>query len=148
MLAVLELPNNLPLADLPTTWQHAQLIDKVVQQRSNAADASAAQPALITAGDVKEVMQAFCSDPFSAHANKRWLLDVLNVPKQSRQDPEYLPQIFETAVDDFLQDVSGNTLTRLALSKHTLAVLALYHRILIIWKEKSRGPMFLGPIFR
>ena len=26
--------------------------------------------------------------------------------------------------------------------------MALYHRILIAWKKKSRGPMFLGPIFR
>ena len=81
---------------------------------------------------MKDALQGFASDPSSAYANKKWLLDFLNVPKESRQDPEYLPQIFETAVDEFLQDVSGNTLTRLALSKHTLAVLALYHRILIV----------------
>ena len=147
MLACLELPNT-RYVDLPPRRQHAKLIDKVMQHRHSAAEARAAQPSLITAGSVKDVLQEFASDPSSAHANKRWLLDVLNVPKESRQDPEYLPQIFETAVDEFLQDVSGNTLTRLALSKHTLAVLALYHRILIVWKKKSRGPMFLGPIFR
>ena len=147
MLACLELPNT-RYVDLPPRRQHAKLIDKVMQHRQSAAEARAAQLSLITAGSVKDVLQEFASDSFSAHANKRWLLDVLIVPKQSRQDPEYLPQIFETAVDEFLQDVSGNTLTRLALSKHTLAVLALYHRILIVWKKKSRGPMYLGPIFR
>ena len=60
---------------------------------------------LITAGNVKDVLRDFSSDPFSTDANKRWLLDVLNVPKQSRQDPEHLPHIFEIAVDEFLQDV-------------------------------------------
>ena len=75
-------------------------------------------------------------------------MDVLNVPKQKRQDPEYLLQILETAVDEFFQDLSGHMPTGLALSKHTLAMLALYHRILMVWKTKGRGPMFLGPIFR
>ena len=75
-------------------------------------------------------------------------MDVLNVPKQSRQDPEYLLQMIETAVDEFLHDLSGHLLTALALPKNTLAMLALYHRILIAWKTKSRGPMFLGPIVR
>ena len=75
-------------------------------------------------------------------------MDVLNVPEQNRQDPEYLLQSFETAVDEFLQDLSGHMPTGLALSKHTLAMLALYHRIFIAWKTKSHGPMFLGPIFR
>ena len=147
MLVSVELPQH-RFADLPTTDHHAELIDKVVQHRSNAAEASAAQPACITAGDVKEVLQEFSSDPFSRHANKRWLLDVLKVPKASRQDPEYLPQMFETAVDEFLHDVSATVRTRFALSKHTLAVLALYHRILITWKTRSGGPMFVGPIFR
>ena len=36
----------------------------------------------------------------------------------------------------------------LAPSKHTLAMLALYHRILIAWKTKRGGPLFLGPMFR
>ena len=147
MLVSVELPRH-RFVDMPIANNHAELIDKVVQHRSNAAKASAAQPALITAGDVKEVLQDFCTDPFSSHANKRWLLDVLKVPKANRQDPEYLPQMFEAAVDEFLQDVSGIRRTLFALSKHTLAVLALYHRILITWKPRSRGTMLLGPIFR
>ena len=98
MLVCLELPNT-RYVDLPSPSQHAELIDKVMQHRHNAAEARAAQPSLITAGSVTDVLQEFSSDPFSLNANKRWLLDVLNVPKQSRQDPEYLHQIFETAVD-------------------------------------------------
>jgi len=147
MLVCLELP-NVRFTDLPNTSQHADLIDKVVQHRRKVAESRAAQPALITASDVKDVLQKFSSDRFSSHANKRWILDVLNVPKQKRQDPEYLLQILETAVDEFFQDESGHMPTDLALSKHTLAMLALYHRILIVWKTKGRGPMFLGPIFR
>ena len=36
--------------------------------------------------------------------------------------------------------------TLFALSKHTLAALALYHRILITWKPRSCGTMLLSPI--
>ena len=115
----------------------------------------AAQPALIKASDVKDVLREFCSDPFSSHANKRWLLDVLNVREQNRHGPEgfmrtrdALLQMFETAVDEFLQDLSGDMPTGLALSKHTLAMLALYHRILITWKTTRRGPMVMSPIFQ
>ena len=48
MLACLELP-DLGLQDLPIPKHHKELIDKVVQHRSNAADASAGQPAHIRA---------------------------------------------------------------------------------------------------
>ena len=102
----------------------------------------------IKASDVKDVLREFCSDPFSSHANKRWLLHVLNVRKQNRHDPEYLLQIFEAAVDEFLQDLSGHMPNGLALSKLTLAMLALYHRILITWKTTRHGPMFLSPMFQ
>ena len=125
MLVCLELP-NVRFTDLPNTSQHADLIDKVVQHRRKVAESRAAQPALITASDVKDVLRKFSSDLFSSHANKRWLLDVLNVPKY----PKYLLQILETAVDEFFLDLSGHMPTGLALSKHTLAMLALYHRIL------------------
>ena len=136
MLACLELP-NLELKDLPIPKHHTELIDKVVQHRSNAADASAGQPAHITASDIKETLQTFSNDPYSAYAKKRWLWDVLNVRKQNREDPEYLSQIFETAVDEFLQDLPANVRSSLPRSKHTLALLALYHRILITWKKKT-----------
>jgi hypothetical protein len=150
MLVCLELRNS-RYADLPNplpSLDYAKMIDKVIQHRRNVAEARAAQPALITSADIKNVLQEFSNDPFSANSNKRWLLDVLNVRKQSRRDPECLPQIFEEAVDEFVQELSANMLTGLAVSKHTLAMLALYHRILIVWKPKSRGPMFWGPIFR
>ena len=71
MLASLELPNYLPLADLPTLFEEAELIKQITHHRSNAADVSTAQPALITAGDIKEVLQAFTSDPFSSYAKKK-----------------------------------------------------------------------------
>ena len=45
MLACLELP-NLALKDLPIPEHHTKLIEKVVQHRSNAADASAGQVTL------------------------------------------------------------------------------------------------------
>ena len=148
MLACVELPNLRPLEDLPIPKHHAELIDKVVQHRSNAADASAGQPAHITASDIKDTLQAFSNDSYSCYAKKRWLWDVLKVPKEQRQDPEYLPQLFETAVDEFLQELHANQITGSSRSKHTLAVLALYHRILITWKKKNTAPMVMGPMFR
>ena len=70
MLAKVELPQH-RFVDLPTRHHHAELLEKVVQHRTNAAEASAAQPACITAGDVMEVLQELSSDPFSRHANTR-----------------------------------------------------------------------------
>ena len=148
MLACVELPNLRPLEDLPIPKHHAELIDKVVQHRSNAADASAGQPAHITASDIKDTLQDFSNDSYSCYAKKRWLWDVLKVPKEQRQDSEYLPQLFETAVDEFLQELHANQITGSSRSKHTLAVLALYHRILITWKKKNTAPMVMAPMFR
>ena len=56
-------------------------------------------------------------------------------------------QIFETAVDEVLHDLSGHLPTGLARSKHTLTMLALHHLLLIVWKTNSRGTMLLGPMF-
>ena len=152
MLACVELPNLRPLEDLPIPKHHAELIDKVVQHRSNAADASAGQPAHIKASDIKDTLQAFSNDSYSCYAKKRWLWDVLKVPKEQRQDPtsrcQYLSQLFETAVDEFLQELHANQITGSSRSKHTLAVLALYHRILITWKKKNTAPMVMGAMFR
>ena len=147
MLACLELP-NLQLKDLPIPKHHTELIDKVVQHRANAADGDAGQPAYTTARDIKETLQAFSDDPYSEYAKKRWLCNVLKVPKEKREDPDYLPQLLETAVDDFLQELHANVRIGSPRSKHTLAVLALYHGILITWKKKNTGPMSLSPVFR
>ena len=147
MLACLELP-NLALKDLPIPQHHTELIEKVVQHRSNAADASAGQPANIRASDIKDTLQAFADDPYSAYAKKRWLWIVLKVPKEKRQDPDYLPQLFETAVNEFLEELHAHVRIDLPRSKHTLAVLALYYGILIAWKKKNTDPMRLGPVFR
>ena len=147
MLACLELP-NLALKDLPIPEHHTELIEKVVQHRSNAADASAGQPADIRASDIKDTLQAFADDPYSAYAKKRWLWNVLKVPKEKRQDPDYLPQLFETAVNEFLEELHAHVRSDLPRSKHTLAVLALYYGILIAWKKKNTDPMRLGPVFR
>ena len=84
MLACLELP-SLQFVDLPIPKHHTELIDKVVQHRSNAVDASAGQPADIRASDIKDTLQAFADDPYSAYAKKRWLWNVLKVPKKKRQ---------------------------------------------------------------
>ena len=59
MLACLELP-NLRFGDLPNTSQCAELIDIVVQHRSDVAETRAAQPLSIAAGDVKDVLLEFC----------------------------------------------------------------------------------------
>ena len=147
MLACLELP-NLELKDLPIPKHHIKLIDKVVQHRSNAADANAGQPAHITGSDIKETLRAFSNDPYSSYAKKRWLWTVLKVPKEKRQDPDYLPQLLQTAVDEFLEELHAKVRTGSPRSKHTLAVLALYYGILITWKKKNTGPMRLGPVFR
>ena len=70
MLACLELP-NFRFVDLPIDRQHAELIDKVVQHRRNFAEARAAKPALITAGEVKDVLQEFSNNSYSSNASKR-----------------------------------------------------------------------------
>ena len=148
MLACLELSIHLPLEQLPALGQHAQLIEKVVQHRADAANTSAAHPAPVTVSDIRDVMQDFASDSFSGYAKKRWLWSVLRVPHKSRPDPECLPQIFQTAVEEFLHDVPADLRTGFARSKHTLAALALYHRILTIRQAKIRGPMSCGPVLR
>ena len=148
MLVTVELRQH-RFMDLPTTSQHVELIDKVVHHRSTSLEASVAQPIRITADDIKEALQEFSSNPYSNHANKRWLFDVLKVPKASRQDAEYLTQMLETAVDEFLQDLSAEARTHVVMSKNTLAMLALYHRILITWKLGiNPKAMPLGPTFR
>ena len=147
MLACLELP-NLALKDLPIPGHHTELIEKVVQHRSNAADASAGQPADIRASDIKDTLQAFADDPYSTYSKKRWLWNVLKVPKEKQHDPDYLPQLFETAVNEFLEELHAHVRIDLPRSKHTLAVLALYYGILISWKKKNTDPMRLGPVFR
>ena len=146
MLACLELP-NLALKDLPIPGHHTELIEKVVQHRSNAADASAGQPADIRASDIKDTLQAFADDPYSTYAKKRWLWHVLKVPKEKQHDPDYLPQLFETAVNEFLEELHAHVRIDLPRSKHTLAVLALYYGILIAWKKKNTDPMRLSPVF-
>ena len=147
MLACLELPDA-QFWELPIPVHHTELIDKVVQHRTCAAEDSAAQPALIRASEITEILMAFSSDPYSDYAKKRWLWDVLKVPRKKREDPKYLPQIFESAVGDFLKELHINMHTGYPRSKNTLAVLALYHRILITWKKKNNGSMFCGPMCR
>jgi hypothetical protein len=145
-LVCLELPDA-TYADLP--HKHVDLIDKVVQHRRCRASDSAEQPALITASDVKKILCDFSGDPWSSATRKRWLLDVLKVPARSTNDDEYLPQIFETMVDDFIQALREHGVTGLALSPHALASLALYRHILVAAKEKQkRRPLLQGPIFR
>ena len=79
MLACVEL--QVRIADLPNLAQHAELVEKIVQHRSDAKEAgdttagTAVVP--ITAGDAKEVLQEFASDSFNACGNKRWLWHVL-----------------------------------------------------------------------
>ena len=147
MLACLEMPNLRPLEDLPTPGDHTGLINRVVQHRAAASEQTDGDGGRIASGDIKQTLQDFCNDPFSAYAKKRWLCDVLKVPKEKRDDPDYLPQIFSTAVDEFLQELASAH-TNAPQSKHTLAVLALYHRFLITWKKKSTGPMKTGPVLR
>ena len=55
-LACLELPHT-RFADLPDTWQHAELVEKVIRHRRNTADNSAERPVPIAEGDVKHVLQ-------------------------------------------------------------------------------------------
>jgi len=68
------------------------------------------------------------------------------VPRQSKDDPEYISALFERIVTDFFTDQRASEVG--PLSKHTLAMLALYRHILAITQTKRQGPMLLGPIFR
>ena len=69
------------------------------------------------------------------------------MPKEKQHDPDYLPQLFETAVNEFLEELHAHVRIDLPRSKHTLAVLALYYGILIAWKKKNTDPMRLSPVF-
>ena len=126
------------------------MIKKLLQYRREASKRSAAQPELITADSIKQVLQEFCNDEFSDHANQKWILDVLKAPNQQKGNVENLPQVLETLVDDFVQDFSAdNAATRCSYPKRTLAMLAVYRYILVtLQSERKRGPMLLGPIFR
>ena len=85
---------------------------------------------MVTACDITTVLCDFAADPWSNATKKRWLFDVLKVPAQRRHDDEYLPQLLETMVDDFMLALQDNSITGLALSPPALATLALYHHIL------------------
>ena len=150
MLACVEL--QVRIADLPNLAQHAELVEKIVQHRSDAKEAgdttagTAVVP--ITAGDAKEVLQEFASDSFNACGNKRWLWHVLKVPKDKRQEDEYLQQVLDTAVDGLLEDIATNGVTLQAMSQRTFATIALYHLILTTWKTKTSGHILLAPMLR
>ena len=62
----------------------------------------------------------------------------MKTPARSRNDPEYLPQIFETAVADFAQALRDNSVTGLSLSVPALATLALYRYILVFVAEQKK----------
>ena len=119
--------------------RHLDLLDKVVEQRRMTADSSAGQPAFITASAIKKVLHDFSTNVFSNESNKRWLLDVLKTPARSRNDPDYLPQLLETMVDDFIQALHDNNVTGLALSSSALAALALYRYILVAAQKNQKG---------
>ena len=124
-----------------------QLINKVVQHRQEYRESSDAHPALLYS-HIQQVLQDFFDDDYSAGANRRWLLHVLRVPSQSKDDPEYISALFERIVTDFFTDLHASEAGPLNLSKHSLAMLALYRHILAITQTKRQGPMLLGPIFR
>ena len=144
-LVCLELPGAF-YADLPDRL--VDLIDKVVQHRRSRARDGGEKPAMITAADITKILCDFAEDPWSNATKKRWLFDVLKVPAKSRRDDEYLPQLFETMVDDFMLALQDNSITGLALSPPALATLALYHHILVASMKKQNKPLLLGPMFR
>ena len=124
-----------------------QLIGRVLQHRKDFRQSSDAHPAQRTASHIQQVLQDFFDDDYSVGANRRWLLRVLRVPSQSKKDPEYITELFRSIVADFINE-RGSDDGPLNLSKHSLAMLALYRHILVITQTKRQGPMLLGPIFR
>ena len=139
MLALLQLPCAI-FAELPMPQHHNELINKIVEHRSITADASDEQPAGNRTDDVKESLKAFFDDPYSDYAKKRWLWNVLKVSKKRRRNAECVGQICNKAVDDFFKATDSIGSINLAHSKHTLAVLALYHQMLIAWKRTAPEP--------
>ena len=147
MLICLEL-DKVRYCQLPTTdMSMEQLINKVVQHRQEYRESSDAHPALLYS-HIQQVLQDFFDDDYSVGANRRWLVHVLRVPSQSKDDPEYISALFEKIVTDFFTDQRASEVGPLNLSKHSLAMLALYRHILVITQTKRQGPMLLGPIFR
>ena len=71
---------------------------------------------MITASDIKKILCDFSVDPWSNATKKRWLFDVLKVPAGSKGDDEYLPQIFETMVDEFMLALKDNSVTGLVFN--------------------------------
>ena len=116
-------------------------------RRSRRSD-GAAQPAMSTARDITKVLCQFAADPWSNATKKRWLFEVLKVPVRSRPGDTYLPDLFATMVDDFMQALQDNNITGLALSPTAWATLALYHHILVVSTRKRNKALLLGPMFR
>ena len=87
-------------------------------------------------------MRDFAEDPWSNATKKRWLF-VLKVKAKRRRDDEYLPQLFETMVDDFMLALQNNSITGLALSPLALATLALCHHILVASMKKRNKLLLL-----
>ena len=137
-LVCLELPGT-SYADLPD--KHVDLIDKVVRHRRSRASDSAERPALITASDIKQILRDFSIDPWNNAINKRWLFDVLKVPAKSRHNDEYLSQMFETMVENFMLALVDHNVKGFALSPPALAAMALYHYILVRAEEKPNRPL-------
>ena len=136
MLALLELPCAI-FAELPIPQHHTELINKIVEHRSITAQASAVQPASNGTDDVKESLKAFFADPYSDYAKKRWLWNVLKVSKKRRRKAECVAQLCDKAADDFFKAKDSMGSMSLPHSQHTLAVLALYHQILVTWKKTA-----------
>jgi hypothetical protein len=63
------------------------------------------------------------------------------VPAKSRHDDEYLSQMFETMVENFMLALVDHNVKGFALSPPALAALALYHYILVRAEEKPNRPL-------
>ena len=135
-LVCLELPGTF-YADLPDN--HVDLIDKVMRRRRIRASDSADRPASITASDIKQILRDFSVDPWNNAVKKRWLFEVLQVPKFckcQKHGDKYLSQLFETMVDNFMLALADYNVKDLALSSSSMAALALYYHILVRAEQK------------
>ena len=151
MFAALELPHFSPASPDCLPDRSNKLLDMVARSRGDyQARASTTDQALVTADDIKDILETFYNDPFSNHAKRRWLLQVLKVPQQRRSDSDHVTEVLSTIATSFVQALTDRAVSNLQLSAHSLASCALYHGALLLRQPKGgrTGPTRIGPMLR
>ena len=129
---------------------HRSWIDDIVHSRREHAESAPADSAVATSDDIKAVLLEFCNDNFSRCAKRRWVAQVLKIPKKHQHDMDYVAFILGSVAANFRADMAEKTSTFPLLSIRSTAVCALYHGALLARKRSNqrRGPIRPGALLR